>query len=86
MTCIKTGARVRFTEFENVVLSADLFQVGDAIVIRTNPQALGNRYGKPPSPFAATHAVTFPFGGQNVFQRDDIGVFVVPKNCVEFLK
>lgn len=75
MTCIKTGAKVLFTNYGKV-LPADIYQVADAIVIRTHPNALD--WGDGLENVKATHEVTSPFGGRDEFWRDDIGVFVVP--------
>ncbi len=83
MTCIKTGARVHFTNYGQV-LSADLFMVNDAIVVRVNKEnALENQQGFDIAPEEATHEVTAPPGGENEFWRDDLGVFVVPIECVK---
>lgn len=75
MTCIKTGARVYFANYD-MVISADLFAVENTIVVRTNPHATCQ------TPHferdQATHVVVSNAGGGNEFWRDDIGVFVVP--------
>ena len=39
MNCIKTGARVRFPQY-NMTLAADLYKVGNAVVIKANPRGM----------------------------------------------
>lgn len=81
MTCIKTGARVHFTNY-GCTVSADIFQVADAVVVRTmrNPNNL------PSQPVSkATHELTAPPIGRNEFWRDDLGVFVVPSQYLKVL-
>lgn len=76
MTCIKTGARVLFPEY-SVILPADLYAVGDCIIVRTGPDWLLNA-----TEFARTdythiiHGVSY----DNAFSRDDLGIFVIPKD------
>ncbi len=82
MTCIKTGARVLFSNY-GTVLSADLFSVQDTIVIRTHPNSIHAGSGWDVS--QATHVVESNVGGGNEFWRDDIGVFVVPASNVRVL-
>lgn len=82
MTCIKTGARVHFVNYGQV-LAADLYRVNDAIVIRVlRPGSLELNLGTTIQLEHATHAVVAPAGGQNEFWRDDLGVFVVPEDCI----
>jgi hypothetical protein len=83
MTCIKTGARVHFTNYGKV-LPADLFSVEGAIVVRVNRGHLlgDNQEGFDIPVSKATHDISSAFGGANEFWRDDLGVFVVPAYCV----
>lgn len=80
MTCIKTGARV-FLENLGCVLAADLYEVGDCIVIRSNPKAMENANRLPGA--AYTHSVWLT--GKEFF-RVDIGVIVVPAGQVSAVK
>jgi hypothetical protein len=79
MTCIKTGARVFFPEY-GVVLPADLYAIGNCILIRTNPGAITKSNGTY-NAMDATHIVAAGYGDS--FYRDDIGIFVVPQGRVE---
>lgn len=81
MTCIKTGARVLFADYDKIV-SADLFQVDSVIIIRTQADALEDprKHGWPRGQY--THTVESPPGGENQFWRDDLGVYVVPQQFV----
>lgn len=75
--CIKTGARVHFYEY-GMTVAADLFSVGDSLVVNFNPQSAV--FEKTPE---ATHEV---FLGQRGFLHKEKGVAVVPAGCVEVLK
>lgn len=82
MTCIKTGARVHFENYGQTLV-ADIFQVANAVVVRTHPDRLSN-----PDPYpvtSPTHTLIAPPGGENEFWRDDLGVFVVPATCLKEL-
>lgn len=77
MTCIKTGAIVYFMNYD-VVAPADIYQVGNARVVRT-PQTLGE-YQNAPLDLKPTHAIHST--GIVEFWRPDLGVFVVPEDLV----
>lgn len=72
MTCIKTGARVYFYGY-GTVCPADIYQVADAIIIRTNCSA---EMGFSTEVFKPTHRVNLHPG---CFSRDDLGIYVVSK-------
>lgn len=76
MTCIKTGARVLFDNY-GVTVSADLYQVGNCCIVRTNPYALCEEKS---NSFDATHV--FDCNQSDVFFRDDIGIFIVPMSAI----
>ena len=82
MTCIKTGARVYFPQYGQM-LPADLFQINDAILVRVmQKDSLEQGLGFGGNPLNATHEVVSPQGGVNEFWRDDLGIFCVPIECV----
>lgn len=79
MTCIKTGARVYFANYDMVV-AADLFAVENTIIVQTNQDALnGERHFERDE---ATHVVVSNSGGGNEYWRKDKGVFVVPASNI----
>jgi hypothetical protein len=69
--CTYTGARVFFFDYDFVV-PADLYVVGDVVIIRWNIK--GRLYITPDT--ETTHEVTV---GKDGWHREDIGVTVVPK-------
>jgi hypothetical protein len=72
MTCIVTGAKVFFEEYR-VTHPADVYAVGNCIVIRIAPGR--DFYDTIKSP--ATHAVQL---FTDCFMRKHDGIFVVPSN------
>lgn len=72
MSCTYTGARVWFRDYDFIV-PADLYEVGDAIIIRWNIQ--GKEYNNPTSESSCTHEVWIVHG----WHREDIGVTVIKK-------
>lgn len=72
--CIKTGARVRITNY-NITVPADLFEVGDCVVVNMNPGVF--EYGHELS-LEATHEVMCVKG----FLHKDKGVCVIPKELI----
>lgn len=75
MNCIKTGARVRFLEY-GITHAADLFAVGDAIVVHCNYQDFYDG-----THVRATHSVVVGDGYMNKDKR----IFVVPADHVRDL-
>lgn len=75
MTCIKTGARVKFLEY-GVVHPADLYAVGDCIVIRTNPNIPFHEGIRGTT--EVTHSAVIGQG----FARQSEGIFVVPRSQI----
>lgn len=82
MTCIKTGARVYFADY-NVTLSADIYAVEGVVVVRT---CSWRDEAFPRGDEGATHNLYAPPGGVDQFWRPDIGVFVVPQRCITEFK
>lgn len=77
MTCIATGARVHFANFDQV-LPADIYAVENAFIVRVNATwPLESKQGLDIPVADATHEVDCNFGGGNEFWRDDLGVYVV---------
>lgn len=72
--CIKTGARVLFEEY-GFVFAADLYRVGNCIVIRTTR----HRAYDQPTLLRATHVVTL---GESSFGKEASGVFVVTEDQI----
>jgi hypothetical protein len=66
MTCIKTSP-------------ADLYVVGDCVIIRWNP--MGIVYNQEST--RATHTVNLPPISTGCWHRDDLGVTVVTKDCIQ---
>lgn len=77
MTCIKTGAIVYFMNYD-VVAPADIYQVGNARVVRI-PMSL-DEYRVMSLDLKPTHAIRST--GIMEFWRPDLGVFVVPEDLV----
>lgn len=77
--CIKTGARVLFAEY-GFMVPADIFQVGDCFVLRTNPET---RNYAPELVARCTHEVTI---GNIGFFHEAAGVAVVPKNLLRVIE
>ncbi len=79
-SCIKTGARVFFADV-NQLVSADLYKVGNTLVIRTNPKQVSEEWmdGKN---VAGAVDVLVDSREQHMpaFWRPDIGVFVLTPN------
>lgn len=71
MTCIKTGAMVRFPEY-NVTVPADLYAVDGVIVVRFLPSAWESAAIGDDDDWEPTH-IAYTEGG---FWRRDIGVLV----------
>lgn len=78
--CIKTGCRVHFPNYGQVI-SADVFRVGNTLLIRTNPNQLEGSYEtRNRSDIELTVESN---SGRNEFWRPDVGVIVVPEDeCV----
>lgn len=82
MTCLKTGAVVHMLA-HNVVFHADLFAVAGAVVVRANGPIIHGKNAWPrESKFSEydppTHELTDCIGDE--FWREDLGIFVVPKD------
>lgn len=82
MTCIKTGARVYFENYSFMV-SADLYQVGDAIIIRWMPRSQNYIAEEHMKMEGATHTVAYIINSDIWWHRDDIGVTVIPASMLE---
>lgn len=67
--CTYTGATVEFEEY-GFLAPADLYLVGDTVVIRWNPNGKTYQYGES----EVTHGARLT----NSFHREDLGVTVVP--------
>lgn len=88
MTCIKTGATVYMRPYDRV-LCGDVYQVGNTRILRVIPsqlnQARGGKsrmridYGLP------DWNLSDP-GLRENFWREDIGVFVVPEDCLQEIR
>jgi hypothetical protein len=75
VSCIYTGARVFFQDYDFIV-PADLYEVGDTIIIRWNPQ--GKEYTNVTNESSSTHDVWIVHG----WHREDIGVTVIKKEYI----
>jgi hypothetical protein len=86
MTCIKTGARV-LLECYDLVVSADLYAVGDCIIVRSNPDAVKEhkdmREFGPPTHIVNLNFPNYHLDGVDSFCRDDIGIFIVPNRAMQ---
>jgi len=80
MTCIKTGARVHLENYD-VIVAADLYSVGDVIIVRWTPQSY--HQATPEDLKHATHSVRLV--GHDLWHRDDLGVTVVPSHMIRTL-
>jgi hypothetical protein len=79
MSCVYTGALVHFVEY-GFTAPADLYDVGNATVIRWNQ--LGQQYVQSQEQEdAATHQAYFGCDDNN-FHREDLGVTVLPSHSV----
>lgn len=81
MTCIKTGAIVHIPCYD-LVFSADLFQVENAVVVRANGPLKRGENAFPLKRFCGRHQPTHNLLDSmagNEFWRDDLGIFVVPQ-------
>lgn len=76
MTCVYTGARVFFENY-GMVVAADLFVVGDCVIIRWMPNS--KRFPADEGDVENTHQVRDLRG---CWHREDIGVTVVPANMI----
>lgn len=77
MNCIKTGAYVRFNEY-GAFSPADLFEVGDCILIQWMPAGWSFEAHREP-----THQVTI---GEEGYHHDVRGVTVVPRSAVRVVR
>lgn len=80
MTCVRTGAIVEYCG-HNATFVADLYRIGDAMVVRTNGPVETDRLQRP-ARNPTHHLRDYPTPG---FWRPDLGVFVVPVEQVELL-
>jgi len=80
MTCIKTGARVYFENY-GIIAAADLYTVGDTIIIRWTPQSYNQATREDIK--QATHSVFLR--GSDLWHREDLGVTVVPSHMIRTL-
>lgn len=78
--CIKTGAYVHLAAYD-AFTPADLYACGGMIVVRVNPQPSWAYEAQT----RVTHVVHLPDLESRHFTRTDLGIFVVPKSCVEKL-
>lgn len=78
MTCVFTGARVYFCNY-GMIVPADLYQVGETIVIRWNKE--GKIFCDPTSEYEITHTVD-PMYDSVAWHREDIGVTVVNRSLL----
>jgi hypothetical protein len=78
--CVKTGATVHMVAHD-LVFQADLFEIAGAMVVRANGRLVPGQnceYSGDWKWTAPTHILSDrPIAG---FWRDDLGIFVVPKN------
>jgi hypothetical protein len=82
--CVKTGATVHMIPHD-LVFQADLFEVAGAIVVRANGPIVRGGIAWPRSaPFWSHHQPTHDLRDDHGtgFWREDLGVFVVPKDLV----
>lgn len=77
MTCIYTGAVPYLEDYSAFLRGADIYRVGNSIIIRWTGKGLD--YAPPDD--SITHKITIGF--DTAFFREDIGILVVPENCVE---
>ncbi len=76
MTCIKTGAVVYFESY-GVTKRADVYEVGNARIVRTTDKSEDDFHANQDGSKKVTHVVKAPYG-IDPFHRPDIGVFVYP--------
>lgn len=77
--CIKTGANVHFSEY-GITIEADVFRIGNCILIRTKTNQLNYDQGTD----ARIDLVIHNNGGREQFWREDVGVFAVPEEEINF--
>lgn len=70
--CIKTGARVWLIEY-NETFAADLFAVGDCVVVNMNPHSLQ---------FGRSEKTTHHLAVAGQFFHKDKGVIVLPSDRI----
>lgn len=82
MTCIKTGANVFMRPYGRV-LRGDVYAVGNTRILRVIPSQLAQAMAVeiPPPIDEHTWVLRDP-GMRSNFWREDIGVFVVPEDCL----
>lgn len=81
MTCIKTGAKVHFLNYDRIV-SADIYRVSDAIIIRVtgDVEIIGwTPWSLQGKQFKVTHEVQFV---NTDFVRVDLGIFVIDNSGI----
>jgi hypothetical protein len=78
--CVKTGAMVHFSD-HNLTISADVYRIGTCILIRTNNGQLSYDHGRGNSRIDLTIRSN---GGCEEFWREDLGVFAVPEDQINF--
>lgn len=84
--CIYTGCVVEFVEYGQII-SADVFRIETALVIRTHPCQIGA--GNPNLPkdhYTADDVELVALGIGPSFWRSDLGVFVVPESSCRWIK
>lgn len=83
MTCIKTGCIVHFANY-GTTISADVFRVANALVIRTHADQLDSEKESWAEDRAQLQVLSS--NSDNEFWRVDLGVFVVDeKRCATWL-
>ena len=81
--CIKHGAMVHFTNYSVAVL-ADVFRVGNCIVVKTHPGQVGKSAPqKDLYQLRLDIAIGAQTSGENVWDCE-LGIFVVPEHSVLF--
>ncbi len=80
--CVKTGAIVHMISHD-LVFAADLYEVSGAIVVRANGPLVrdGNCWPRT-AKFCETHQPTHELRDDHGFWREDLGIFVVPRELV----
>lgn len=82
-SCIKTGASVHFLNY-GIIISADVYRVGKAIIICTHQGQLGREIASYPRNMGHIDLTIRSNDGKEEFWRSDRGVFVVPEDEIKF--
>jgi hypothetical protein len=81
MACIKNGAKVYFENY-GFVVPADVYRVGNCLVIRWN---VNGRAFLPVDNAFPTHIVRIIVDSEEWMHREDLGITIVPESYVDTL-